>query len=45
MRKAVMTKLDNVRCYRVNEIEIEIYLLGKEGSGKVRGLQTLSVET
>jgi hypothetical protein len=45
LREAVMTKLENVRCYRVSEIEIEIYLLGKDGSGKVCGLQTLSVET
>jgi hypothetical protein len=45
LRKAVMTKLENVRCYRVGEIEVEIYLLGKDGSGKVCGMQTLSVET
>ena len=25
LRKAVMTKLENVRCYRVGEIEVEIY--------------------
>ena len=39
-----MTELENVRLYRVGEIEIEIYLLGKDSSGKVCGLQTLSVE-
>jgi len=45
LRKAVMANLDNVSCYRVGEIEIEIYLLGKEGSGYVCGLQILNVET
>jgi len=45
LRQAVMTKLENVRCYRVGEIEVEIYLPGKDGSGKVCGMQTLSVET
>jgi hypothetical protein len=45
LRKTIMTELENVRLYRVGEIEIEIYLLGKDGSGKVCGLQTLSVET
>src|SRR5215510_8893407 len=43
--RMAFTKLDNVRCYRVSEIEVEIYLLGKDGPGKVCGLQTLSVET
>jgi Nuclease A inhibitor-like protein len=45
LRKTIMNELENVRLYRVGEIEIEIYLLGKDGSGKVCGLQTLSVET
>src|SRR5262249_16207761 len=45
LRKAFMENLEDVRLYRVGEIEIEIYLLGKDGSGKVCGLQTLSVET
>jgi Nuclease A inhibitor-like protein len=45
LRNAFMNNLDDIRLYRVGEIEIEIYLLGKEGSGKVCGLQTLSVET
>src|SRR5215468_3309553 len=37
--------LVNVKLYRVGEIEIDIYLLGKGELGKVCGLQTLSVET
>jgi hypothetical protein len=45
LRKAMMTQMEDVRCYRVGEIEIEIYLLGKNDSDKVCGLQTLSVET
>jgi Nuclease A inhibitor-like protein len=45
LRKAFVDDLENVRLYRVGEIEIEIYLLGKDDSGKVCGLQTLSVET
>ena len=45
LRKAMMTLMEDVRCYRAGEVEIEIYLLGKDGSGKVWGLQTLSVET
>ena len=45
LRKVMMTQMEDVRCYRVGEIEIEIYLLGKDDSGKVWGLQTLSVET
>lgn len=45
LRKAIMTELENVRLYRVGKIEIEIYLLGNDGSGKVYGIQTLSVET
>jgi len=43
LRMAVMTKLENVRCYRIGEFEVEIYLLGKGGPGKVCGLHTLSV--
>ena len=45
LRKAFMGNLEDVRVYRVGEIEIEIYLLGKNGPGKVCGLQTFSVET
>jgi hypothetical protein len=45
LRKAFVDNLENLRLYRAGEIEIEIYMLGKDGSGKVCGLQTLSVET
>jgi hypothetical protein len=45
LRKEFMDNLENVRLYRVSEMEIEIYLLGMDDSRNVRGLQTLSVET
>jgi len=45
LRKAFMDNLENVRLYRAGEIEIEIYLLGKDEAGNVSGLQTLSDET
>src|SRR5262249_46221705 len=45
LRKVFMDNLGAVRLYRVGEIEIDIYLLGKGELGKVCGLQTLSVET
>jgi nuclease A inhibitor-like protein len=42
----VMTgELQNLECFRVGEIQINIFVLGTDGSGKVVGLQTLSVET
>lgn len=40
-----LARLKDLKCYRVGEIEIEIYLLGQAAAGKVCGLQTLSVET
>lgn len=45
LRQAFMDNLENIRLHRVGEIEVEIYLLGKDDSGNVCGLQTLSVET
>ena len=45
LHEAFTTELVNVRCYRVGEIEIEIYLIGQDASGRALGLQTLSVET
>ena len=43
-QKEILEELEDVRCYRVGEIRIDIYLLGRDDS-KVCGLQTLSVET
>ena len=44
LRKAILEELENVRCYRVGEIRIDIYVLGRDDN-KVCGIQTLSVET
>ena len=42
----VMTgELQNLECFRVGEIQIKIFVLGKDDSGRVLGLHTLSVET
>jgi hypothetical protein len=45
LEKAMTGGLRNLAGFRVGEIEIEIYVLGKHDSGKVAGLRTLSVET
>jgi nuclease A inhibitor-like protein len=44
LRMAIREDLEDVKCYRVGEIRIDIYVLGMANS-KVCGLQTLSVET
>jgi len=42
----VMTgELRNLEGFRVGEIQVKIFVLGTDGSGKVVGLRTLSVET
>jgi hypothetical protein len=42
----VMTgELRDLEGFRVGEIQINIFVLGTDGSGKVVGLRTLSVET
>jgi hypothetical protein len=45
LRKAMMEELKNLEGFRVGEIQIKIFVLGKGDTGNVRGLQTLSVET
>jgi hypothetical protein len=45
LQKAVTEELRNLEGFRVGEIQIKIYVLGKDHSGRVVGLQTLSVET
>jgi Nuclease A inhibitor-like protein len=44
LRRA-MEELKNLEGFRVDEIQIKIFVLGKDDSGNVCGLQTLSVET
>jgi Nuclease A inhibitor-like protein len=38
-------ELKNLEGFRVGEIQIQIFVSGKDDSGRVVGLQTLSVET
>jgi Nuclease A inhibitor-like protein len=45
LRRAMTEELKNLGGFRVGEIQIKIFVLGKDDSGKVVGLQTLSVET
>jgi hypothetical protein len=45
LQKAMTGELWNLEGFRVGEIQINIFVLGTDGSGKVVGLQTLSVET
>ena len=44
LQRAMMEELKNLEGFRVGEIQIKIFVLGKGDSG-VCGLQTLSVET
>jgi hypothetical protein len=44
LRRAMMEELKNLEGFRVGEIQIQIFVLGKDDSGKVAGLRTLSVE-
>src|SRR5215510_1275149 len=45
LQRAMTEELKNLEGFRVGEIQIKIFVLGKDDSGKVVGLQTLSVET
>jgi hypothetical protein len=45
LQKAMTGELRNLEGFRVGEIQIQIFVLGIDDSGKVAGLQTLSVET
>ena len=43
--KLLQEKLNDVKVYRVGEIEIDVYILGKTKSGTICGLSTKVVET
>jgi hypothetical protein len=43
--RAMMGELGDLEGFRVGEVQIKIFLLGISDSGRVVGLQTLSVET
>src|SRR5262245_60511635 len=45
LQKTMTEELLNLEGFRVGEIQIKIFVLGKDDSGRVVGLQTLSVET
>jgi hypothetical protein len=45
LEKAVTEELKNLAGFRVGEIQINIFVLGTNDSGRVAGLRTLSVET
>jgi hypothetical protein len=45
LQKAMTGELRNLEGFRVGEIQINIFVLGTNDSGKVVGLRTLSVET
>ena len=45
LQRTMTEELKNLEGFRVGEIQIRIFVLGKDDSGKVVGLQTLSVET
>ncbi len=41
----LQTHLTDLKVYRVGEVEIDVYILGKTESGAIAGLATISVET
>jgi Nuclease A inhibitor-like protein len=43
--RTMMEELNNLEGFRVGAIQIKIFVLGANDSGRVVGLQTLSVET
>jgi hypothetical protein len=45
LQKALTGELRNLEGFRVGEIQISVFVLGTDDSGKVVGLRTLSVET
>ena len=45
LQNAMTGELRNIEGFRVGEIQINIFVLGTDDSGRVVGLQTLSVET
>jgi hypothetical protein len=45
LQKALTGELRDLEGFRVGEIQIQIFVLGTDNSGKVVGLRTLSVET
>jgi hypothetical protein len=42
---SINTNLSEVQVFRVGEVEIDIYIIGKTPTGDIIGLKTRSVET
>lgn len=42
---SINTNLSEVQVFRVGEVEIDIYIIGKTPTGDIIGLKTLSIET
>lgn len=45
IREALETQLDDIRVYRVGEVEVRIYVVGRTSCGDLAGISTLSIET
>ena len=43
--KLLKTHLSDLRVYRIGEVEIKAYILGKTKSGSIAGLSTMIIET
>jgi Nuclease A inhibitor-like protein len=45
LEKFLKANLSDIKVYRIDEIEIDLYIVGKTESGKLAGLHTKIVET
>jgi hypothetical protein len=45
LQKSLQKFLKDLRVYRVGEVSIDVYIVGRDGEGKWSGLHTVSVET
>jgi hypothetical protein len=45
VHQIILNTLSGVRVLRVGEVQVQIYLIGKTGSGLWGGLHTVSIET
>jgi Nuclease A inhibitor-like protein len=45
LRQSIESNLSEVQVFRVGEVEIDIYIIGKTPAGDIIGLKTLAVET
>lgn len=45
LKDALTDRLDDVRVFRIGQVEIDCYALGRTRSGEVAGLHTVAIET